>query len=99
MWYEVLHPLDVDFDLFYAGDGSSNPAKLNNLCDFKIKKSCLGEPLLHCFCFTRAGYSMDFDPLLICYVFYLREEKKRTHNIEKRLLVGLAHCVKYYRLC
>ena len=24
VWYDVLHPLDVDFDLFYAGDGSSN---------------------------------------------------------------------------
>ena len=30
------------------------------------------------FCFARAGYWMDFDPLLICYVFYLG--KKRREN-------------------
>ena len=38
---------------------------------------------------------MDFDPLLICYVFYLGKEKKkkRKQNIGKRLSVGLDHCI------
>ena len=34
VWYDVLHPLDVDFDLFYVGNGGSNPAKLDDLFDF-----------------------------------------------------------------
>ena len=56
------------------------------------------ETLATLFCFARAGYWMDFDPLLICYVFYLGKKKKKQ-NIGKRLSVGLEHCVQYYGLC
>ena len=53
VWYDVIDPVGGDFGLFYAGDGSSNPAKFNNLCDFEIKKNCLGEPLLCWFALRR----------------------------------------------
>ena len=35
------------------------------------------------FCFAQAGYWMDFDPLLICYVFYLGEKEQKTKYREK----------------
>ena len=55
VWYDVIDPVGDAFGLFYAGNGSSNPAKFNNLCDFEIKKNCLREPVI-LFCFVWAGY-------------------------------------------
>ena len=38
-------PVGVDSGLFYAGNGGSNPAKLNNLCDFfESRQAVSGEP-------------------------------------------------------
>ena len=34
VWYDVIYPVGGDFGLFHAGNGSSNPAKLDDLCDF-----------------------------------------------------------------
>ena len=50
VWYDVFDPVGGDFGLFYAGNGGSNPAKLDDLCDFfESRKAVLGEPLLRCF--------------------------------------------------
>ena len=67
--------------MFHAGNGGSNPAKLDDLCDFfESRRAVLGN-LAALFCFARAGYWMDFDPLLICYVFYLGKRKRRENKI------------------
>ena len=34
VWYDVFYPVGVDSGLFYAGNGGSNPARLDDLCDF-----------------------------------------------------------------
>ena len=34
VWYDVFDPVGGDFGLFHAGNGGSNPAKLDDLCDF-----------------------------------------------------------------
>ena len=34
VWYDVIYPVGGDFGLFHAGNGGSNPAKLDDLCDF-----------------------------------------------------------------
>ena len=32
--YDIIDPVVGDFGLFHAGNGGSNPAKLDDLCDF-----------------------------------------------------------------
>ena len=34
VWYDIIDPVGGDFGLFPAGNGGSNPAKLDDLCDF-----------------------------------------------------------------
>ena len=41
VWYDVFDPVGGDFGLFYAGNGGSTPAKLDDLCDFKSRKAVL----------------------------------------------------------
>ena len=80
VWYDIIDPVGGDFGLFYAGNGGSNPAKLSNLCNFFESRKLSQGAFATLFCFARAGYQMDFDPLLICCVFFL-EKKRREHKI------------------
>ena len=44
------------------------------------------------FCFARAGYWMDFDPLLICYMFYLGKEKEEKTKYSEKIIGGIRVC-------
>ena len=41
------------------------------------------------FCFAGAGYLMDFDPLLICYVFYLGKRKEEKTKYREKVIGGI----------
>ena len=41
------------------------------------------------FCFALAGYWMDFDPLLICYVFYLGKRKEQKIKYREKIISGI----------
>ena len=49
VWYDVIDPVGDAFGLFYAGNGSYNPAKFNNLCDFENQEKLSLGSLLCCF--------------------------------------------------
>ena len=50
VWYDVIYPVGGDFGLFHARNGGSNPAKLDDLCDFfESRRAVSGKPVLHCF--------------------------------------------------
>ena len=98
VWYDVFDPVGGDFGLFYAGNGGSNPAKLDDLCDFKSRKAVL-ENLCYIVLLC-AGWLLDgLWPIVDLLRVLPGGEKKRKQNTGKRLSVGLEHCVKYYRLC
>ena len=56
VWYDIFDPVGGDFGLFYAGNGGSNPAKLDDLCNFfeswKLSRGAFATLV----CFARAGY-------------------------------------------
>ena len=56
VWYAVFDPVGGDFGLLYAGNGGSNPAKLDDLCDFFESRKLSRGTFATLFCFARAGY-------------------------------------------
>ena len=41
------------------------------------------------FCFAWAGYWVDFDPLLICYEFYLEKRKEGKTKYREKIIGGI----------
>ena len=99
VWYDIFYPVGGDFGLFYAGNGGSNPAKLDDLCDFFESRRAVSGNLCYVVLLC-AGWLLDgLWPIVDLLRILPGEEKKRKQNIGKRLSVGLEHCVKYYGLC
>ena len=47
---DVIYPVGGDFGLFHAGNGGSNPAKLDDLCDFfESRRAVSGNLCYVCF--------------------------------------------------
>ena len=56
--YDVIGPVVGDFGLFHAGNGGSNPGKLDDLCDFfESRRAVLGNLCYVVLLFT--GWLLD----------------------------------------
>ena len=100
VWYDVIYPVGGDFGLFHAGNGGSNPAKLDDLCDFFESRRAVSGNLCYVVLLCMGWLLDGLWPIvdLLC-VLPGEKKKKGKQNIGKRLSVGLEYCSQYYGLC